>query len=153
MAAASQTLSFDTAFEPRTGTPVPVAPGVVRITASNAGPFTFTGTNTFVIGAERLAIVDPGPSDAGHLRAILDHVGGRPVEAILLTHTHRDHSDLVRELQAAVRAPLWFGGGTGRAARGGGSRSTGCGARAITGSCPTACCPTANGSSSGRESR
>lgn len=103
-------LSFDTTFDPETGTPVAVTPGLVRITAPNPGPFTFTGTNTFILGTDRVAIVDPGPFGEAHLWAILNCVGDRPVEAILLTHTHRDHSDLVKELQAAVRAPLWFGG-------------------------------------------
>jgi glyoxylase-like metal-dependent hydrolase (beta-lactamase superfamily II) len=103
-------LSFDTTFDPETGSPVDVAPGVVRITAPNAGPFTFKGTNTFIIGTDRVAIVDPGPFGEKHLWAIVNHVGDRPVEAIILTHTHRDHSDLVKELQAGVKAPLWFGG-------------------------------------------
>ncbi len=102
--------SPDTAFDPQTGTPVAAAPGIVRITAPNAGPFTFTGTNTFVLGHDRLAIVDPGPADERHRRAILDHVGDRHVEAILLTHTHRDHSDLARRLAADLGAPLWFEG-------------------------------------------
>ncbi len=103
-------LTFDTTFDPQTGVPVPVAPGVLRLTAPNSGPFTFKGTNTFILGTERVAVVDPGPSSDVHLKAILDTVDKRPVEAIILTHTHRDHSDLVERLQAAVDAPLWFGG-------------------------------------------
>lgn len=101
---------FDTSFSPQTGQPVAVAPGLVRITAPNAGPYTFTGTNSFIIGGERVAVLDPGPDDAGHRAAILAAIGDRPVEAILLTHTHKDHSASVSKLQSVMRAPLWFAG-------------------------------------------
>lgn len=110
MAAPAPPLQFNTGFEPRTGEAVEVAPGLVRITAPNAGPYTFTGTNSFLIGTERLAVLDPGPADDGHLAALLRAIAGRPLEAILLTHTHRDHSDLARWLAAATGAPIWFGG-------------------------------------------
>src|SRR5690606_40456963 len=105
MPASGRPLSFDTSFDASPGEAVEVAPRVVRITAPNAGPFTFRGTNTFVIGQERVAVVDPGPDARAHLDALLGHIGGRRVEAILITHTHRDHSDLARELAAAVGAP------------------------------------------------
>jgi glyoxylase-like metal-dependent hydrolase (beta-lactamase superfamily II) len=101
---------FDTAFEPQTGTPVEVAPGIVRVTAPNAGPYTFTGTNSFILGGTRVALLDPGPDDARHKAALLDAVKGRPVEAIILTHTHRDHSAGGATLARDLRAPLWFGG-------------------------------------------
>jgi glyoxylase-like metal-dependent hydrolase (beta-lactamase superfamily II) len=87
-----------------------MAPGVVRVTAPNAGPYTFTGTNSFVIGGDRVAVVDPGPESEAHLRALTAAIGGRPAEAILLTHTHKDHSALARRLKAETGAPLWFGG-------------------------------------------
>lgn len=103
-------LSFDTRFEPQTGVAVPVAPGIVRVTAPNAGPFTFTGTNSFILGDARVAVVDPGPDDARHLKALLAAIGGRPVEAVLLTHTHKDHAAGARRLAETVGAPLWFEG-------------------------------------------
>ncbi|HHY50741.1 MAG TPA: MBL fold metallo-hydrolase, partial [Alphaproteobacteria bacterium] len=87
MPAASRPPTYDTTFDAAPGEAVAVAPGVVRITAPNAGPFTFRGTNTFVLGGERVAIVDPGPDERAHREALLAHIGGRPVEAILLTHT------------------------------------------------------------------
>lgn len=110
MAEAASSLSFDTDFDPRTGEAVAVAPRLLRVTAGNRGPFTFTGTNSFILGEERLVVVDPGPADDRHLAALLAAIGGRPVEAILLTHTHRDHSDLAPRLKAATGAPLWFEG-------------------------------------------
>lgn len=103
-------LAFEKQFDAQPGMPIPVAPGIVRITAPNAGPFTFTGTNSFVVGDQRIAVIDPGPNDDAHLSALRAHIGTRPVDAIILTHTHRDHSDLVSRLRAATGAPLWFAG-------------------------------------------
>lgn len=97
-------------FDPQTGTPVPVAPGIVRVTAPNASPYTFTGTNSFLIGTDRVAVLDPGPEDAVHLAALIEAIAGREVVAVILTHTHRDHSGLARKLMAETGAPLWSGG-------------------------------------------
>lgn len=97
-------------FDPQTGTLVPVIPGLARLTAPNATPFTFTGTNTFLIGHDAVAVLDPGPDDDAHLEAILAAAGGRPIEAIVLTHTHIDHCALVRRLRERTGAPLLFGG-------------------------------------------
>ena len=110
MADAPPALVFDTDFAPQTGHPVAILPGVVRVTAPNAGPFTFTGTNSFLIGHDRVAVLDPGPDDAGHRQALLTAIAGRPVEAILLTHTHKDHSSGTEALRKVTGAPLWFAG-------------------------------------------
>lgn len=93
-------LEFNRRFEPRTGEAVAVAPGVRRVTAPNAGPFTFHGTNTFLIGRNSLAVLDPGPADPGHIDALVRAIEGARVSHILVSHTHRDHSPGARLLQA-----------------------------------------------------
>jgi len=103
-------LVFDKSFDPQTGTPVAAAPGVTRITAPNGGPYTFTGTNSFLIGEDRLFLVDPGPDDERHAEALTAATRGRRVEAILLTHTHKDHCALAVAMARRLDAPLWFGG-------------------------------------------
>lgn len=104
------TLTFNTQFDPQTGIAVPVAEGVVRVTAPNKGPYTFTGTNSFLVGHEQLALIDPGPQIGSHMAALRRAIGGRRVDAIILTHTHRDHSASAAELGRELGAPLWFGG-------------------------------------------
>ena len=103
-------LVFDTDFRARADEPAEVLAGVVRVTASNSGPYTFSGTNSFIIGHDRVAILDPGPDDRVHRAALLAAVAGRPVDAILLTHTHKDHSAGAKALQRETSAPLWFAG-------------------------------------------
>ena len=103
-------LTFDTRSPPVAGVPERLAEGLVRITAPNASPYTFTGTNSFILGQSELAIVDPGPDSTAHLDALLAEINGRPVRAILLTHTHVDHSALARRLQHYTGAPIWSGG-------------------------------------------
>ncbi|SFV36174.1 Glyoxylase, beta-lactamase superfamily II [Devosia crocina] len=108
--AAQSTPTFDTDFRPVPGERVDLAPGLARITAPNTSPYTFTGTNTFLLGTQTIAILDPGPEDESHLSAIEKVRAGRPVSAILLTHTHRDHSASAARLARHYRVPLWFGG-------------------------------------------
>jgi glyoxylase-like metal-dependent hydrolase (beta-lactamase superfamily II) len=107
---------FDLAFEPRHGQPVVAAPGVIRVTAANPGPFTFHGTNTYLVGDRRLAVIDPGPDDETHLAALLSAIGRREVSHVLVTHTHADHSPLARRLARLTGATL-AGEGPHRAAR------------------------------------
>ena len=92
------------------GQAVMLSPRVVRITAPNPGVMTGPGTNTYLVGGpERWTVIDPGPADAAHLRAILAAVQGLPgaVERILVTHTHLDHSPGAQALAQATGAPLW----------------------------------------------
>nr|WP_209442038.1 MBL fold metallo-hydrolase [Neoroseomonas oryzicola] len=82
-----------------------VAPGVRRLLCGNPGPFTWRGTNTWIIGAGgSVAVLDPGPEDADHLAAILRATEGERITHILVSHTHRDHSPGVAALQAATGA-------------------------------------------------
>jgi glyoxylase-like metal-dependent hydrolase (beta-lactamase superfamily II) len=104
-------LEFDQTFEPAHGRPVSVAEGVVRVTANNPGPFTFHGTNSYIVGRERLAVIDPGPQDEAHLAALVAAIGGRPVTHIFVSHTHRDHSPLAARLRQATGAPTLGEGG------------------------------------------
>jgi glyoxylase-like metal-dependent hydrolase (beta-lactamase superfamily II) len=77
---------------------------VRRLVAPNASPFTFNGTCTYIVGRDKVAIVDPGPDDDTHLAALLAAVDGERVETILITHTHRDHSPGAKKLRAATGA-------------------------------------------------
>ncbi|MDQ6435933.1 MBL fold metallo-hydrolase [Mesorhizobium sp. LHD-90] len=99
-------LEFDMRFDPRHGEAVEVAENIVRVTAPNASPFTFHGTNSYIIGSRELAVIDPGPPDDSHLSALLRAIDGRPVSHIFVTHTHRDHSPLAKPLAEATGARL-----------------------------------------------
>jgi glyoxylase-like metal-dependent hydrolase (beta-lactamase superfamily II) len=93
-----------------------LSPLVRRILCDNPGPFTFKGTVTYVVGKDRVAIIDPGPDDPRHIAAVLEAVKGETVEAILVTHTHRDHSPATAAIKAATGAPV-YAEGPHRAAR------------------------------------
>jgi glyoxylase-like metal-dependent hydrolase (beta-lactamase superfamily II) len=83
-----------------------LGPLVRRILAPNPSPFTYTGTQTYVVGAGEVAVIDPGPDLPEHVEALVAAVEGERVAAILCTHTHRDHSPASRPLQAATGAPI-----------------------------------------------
>ena len=89
-----------------TGTLLQISPIVGRVLAPNPSPFTYTGTQTYLIGVTDLAVIDPGPDDADHLNALMAAIGDRPVRAILCTHTHRDHSPAARPLSEQTGAPI-----------------------------------------------
>jgi glyoxylase-like metal-dependent hydrolase (beta-lactamase superfamily II) len=81
-------------------------PLVRRLLAPNPSPFTYTGTQTYLVGTGRVAVIDPGPDLAEHVDAILAATAGEEIAAILCTHTHRDHSPASRPLAAASGAPI-----------------------------------------------
>ncbi|MEM7778698.1 MAG: MBL fold metallo-hydrolase [Pseudomonadota bacterium] len=99
-------LSFRTEMAFDYGEPSELQPNVVRLVANNPSPFTFKGTNTYIVGTSTLAIIDPGPDDPDHLSAILSTVAGRDVSHILVTHTHRDHIDGLDALVEATGAKV-----------------------------------------------
>ncbi|MET0193261.1 MAG: MBL fold metallo-hydrolase [Hyphomicrobiaceae bacterium] len=101
----AEVLPFKTTMQFAYGEPRELAPGVVRIVANNPSPFTFKGTNTYIVGTgDDLALIDPGPADPVHLEAILKTIGKRRLTHILITHTHHDHTDGLPALLAATRA-------------------------------------------------
>jgi glyoxylase-like metal-dependent hydrolase (beta-lactamase superfamily II) len=81
-------------------------PGIARVLAHNPSAFTYYGTQTYVIGADEVAVIDPGPDLPEHVEALVDAIGGRSVVAIMCTHTHRDHSPASRPLAEATGAPI-----------------------------------------------
>jgi glyoxylase-like metal-dependent hydrolase (beta-lactamase superfamily II) len=100
----SEAVPFAAAREPPPRALTRVSPMVRRLVAPNASPFTFNGTCTYIVGEGEVAIVDPGPGDDSHLAALLAAVQDEQVAAILVTHTHRDHSVGVEALRAATGA-------------------------------------------------
>jgi glyoxylase-like metal-dependent hydrolase (beta-lactamase superfamily II) len=103
----SDSLKFNPAMQFAYGVPDAMAPDVARLVASNASALTFKGTNTYLVGTDALAVIDPGPADDAHLAAILEAAGGRPVTHILVTHAHRDHVDGLAALKAATGATTY----------------------------------------------
>src|SRR6218665_3778507 len=86
------------------GAIVQLSPLVRRVIAGNGGPMTFTGTCTYIVGRGTVAIIDPGPDDAGHVARLLEAVSGETVSEIVITHTHRDHSPAAHAVKAATGA-------------------------------------------------
>lgn len=76
------------------------------VLAPNASPLTLDGTRTYIVGRDRVAIIDPGSDDPHHLDAISALVGGGVVSAILVTHAHPDHLAGASELAERHHAPL-----------------------------------------------
>ena len=90
-----------------TGEVEPLEPLVRRVLAPNGSPFTFTGTQTYLVGGpDGVAVIDPGPAEADHLAALERAIGGASVVAILCTHTHRDHSPAAAPLAERTGAPV-----------------------------------------------
>jgi glyoxylase-like metal-dependent hydrolase (beta-lactamase superfamily II) len=83
-----------------------VHPLVRRLLAANPSPFTYTGTQTYIVGSGEVAVIDPGPDLPGHVDALVAALAGERVTAIVCTHTHRDHSPASRALKAATGAPI-----------------------------------------------
>src|SRR6185437_16260452 len=90
----------------RPGVAVRVSDRIWRLTARNPGMMTGPGTNSYLIGAgEDWAVIDPGPADESHIRALIDAAPGA-IRHILVTHTHKDHSPGAAPLKSATGAPL-----------------------------------------------
>ena len=92
--------------EQSTGLSQELHPLVRRVLAPNPSAFTYTGTQTYVVGRGEVAVIDPGPDIEAHVEAILGATAGERIVAIICTHTHRDHSPATRALKAATGAPI-----------------------------------------------
>jgi glyoxylase-like metal-dependent hydrolase (beta-lactamase superfamily II) len=112
----SDDIPFDKRLDLAPGKVEEVCPGVRRLLCNNPGPFTFKGTVSYIVGRDRVAIIDPGPLDEAHIEALLDVVRKETVTHIFVTHTHRDHSPAAARIKAATGAPT-YGEGPHRAAR------------------------------------
>lgn len=98
-------MPFDPAELP-TGQLMQLSPLVGRVLAPNPSPYTWTGTQSYIVGHGDVAVIDPGPDDPAHIDALMAAIAGRPVLAIMATHTHRDHSPGTRPLAVATGAPV-----------------------------------------------
>jgi len=98
------TLEFDRDFRAVPGVVDQVSVLVRRVLCNNPGPFTFTGTSSFIVGRGQVAIIDPGPDDVAHFAALLAAVRGETVSHVLVTHSHTDHSPLAARLKVATGA-------------------------------------------------
>jgi glyoxylase-like metal-dependent hydrolase (beta-lactamase superfamily II) len=111
----SAELAFNRNADVDYGVAEEIAPGVRRIVANNPGPYTFLGTNTYLVGSGDVAVIDPGPADAAHLAAIAEATRGEQVAHILITHSHRDHCDGALPLQKRLGGEIVAFGPTGTA--------------------------------------
>jgi glyoxylase-like metal-dependent hydrolase (beta-lactamase superfamily II) len=111
-----ETEDFDRQFVPAYGSAVPVGENIERVTVNNPSPFTFHGTNTYILGHKSVCVIDPGPEDEAHFQTLMEALKGREVTHIAVSHTHRDHSPLARRLKEVTDAVL-VGEGPHRAAR------------------------------------
>ena len=83
-----------------------LSPHVRRVLAANPSPFTYTGTQTYIVGTGEVAVIDPGPADPAHIDGILRATAGERNVAIVCTHTHRDHSPAAAPLAEATGAEI-----------------------------------------------
>ena len=79
---------------------------VKRILGRNPGPMTGPGTNSYLIGQDRLCLLDPGPIDDVQFESFMSAIGNRKLEYLLLTHTHGDHSPGAARIHEATDATL-----------------------------------------------
>ena len=92
--------------EQQTGLAQQLHPLVRRVLAPNPSAFTYTGTQTYLVGHGEVAVIDPGPGESAHVEAILAATRGETITHILCTHTHHDHSPASRPLKAATGAEI-----------------------------------------------
>lgn len=103
-------IGFNKDFPLKAGVVEEVMPGLRRVLCGNPSPFTFTGTVSYIVGKDKVALIDPGPDDPTHAQALLDAVRGETVTHVLVTHTHIDHSPNTPRITAATGAKVYADG-------------------------------------------
>ena len=103
-------IQFDRRFDGHYDSADWLGPRLRRLTANNPGPFTFTGTNTYIIGTGEIALIDPGPDDETHFQNLCRAMRGETLTHIFVTHTHVDHSPLARRLADTTGAQVFAQG-------------------------------------------
>lgn len=99
-------LTFNRDLDAPAGTVQRISPLIRRVVCDNPGPFTFTGTCTYIIGQGQVSIIDPGPDHPAHVAALLKAIEGETIANIIVTHTHRDHSPAAALVKAATGARI-----------------------------------------------
>ncbi len=84
-----------------------LSPTVRRVICENPGAFTYTGTGTYLLGTDEIAVIDPGPMNDAHLDALLAAAGTGQITHIFVTHTHKDHCGIVARLKEATGATVF----------------------------------------------
>jgi glyoxylase-like metal-dependent hydrolase (beta-lactamase superfamily II) len=99
-------IPFDRNFADKERAVTALSERVRRVVANNSGPFTFTGTCSYIVGRGSVAIIDPGPDDPAHHSALLHAVRNETVRYLVVTHTHKDHSPGAAALKTATGATI-----------------------------------------------
>ena len=103
---ADDKLVHSTAFDVKADDVQQISPLVRRLVENNPGPFTFTGTCTYIVGRGDVAVIDPGRENEAHTQAIIDALKGERIAHIVVTHTHKDHSPGAALLAERTGAPI-----------------------------------------------
>ncbi len=100
-------IPYQTKIDFEYGRPDQLSPLIRRVIANNPGPFTYTGTGTYIVGTGQVAVIDPGPKLDDHVKAICDALHpGEHISHIFVTHTHNDHSPAAAPLKALTGAQI-----------------------------------------------
>ena len=108
-------LEFNKNFSPNYDEVLSISPLIHRLVAHNPSPFTFHGTGTYIIGRDKVAVIDPGPAIASHIHGLERFLDDKQVSHILVTHNHVDHSPAAHPLKLATGAEIYAFDVTGQA--------------------------------------